>query len=218
MPQDYATLKNLVAMELVNRFDLLTPVPPSPLALIPAKIQDRIATYQKSLFLTSEQLDYSVQAIAGRSIYPVPAGTQSILNIRLMLGSIWIPIRRVSYEYILAQDVINPPFRTIPSDFAQFGDTFRLYPTPDTNYPLELMCNLSPPPPAADNDINFWTMIDGTAAGTLILKAACAEICFGAIADPQRGALFAARAKEEEDSLTQRAERMAGPLFIEAYF
>ena len=45
---DYAALQQRVATDL-NRPDLLAPVPPSTEALIPSRIQDRIAFFSKAL-------------------------------------------------------------------------------------------------------------------------------------------------------------------------
>ena len=139
------------------------------------------------------------------------------MNIRFLMGTIWLHLHRRPYEALLAEDVVNPPIRTLPSEFAQLGETFRLFPTPYLAFPLELLCNDSPPPPVAPTDENFWTRVDGTGAGTLIILSACAEICFGPLTDPQRGQLFEARAKRESDSLTERSQRLAGPLYIQPY-
>ncbi len=210
-------MQNRVAGDLGNRFDLLLPVPPNPVAVIPDKIQDRIAFFSKSLFATSAQLDYSITTIRAQSIYPIPAGMQNLTGIRFMLGSIWLPLVRMPYEHILAVDVINPPFMTIPSVFAQRGTTFRLFATPDKNYPLELQDNLSPPPPINPTDRNFWTDDGPNGAAILIAAAACAEILRRPLNDPVKAEQFEAIRQREEASLQEYTTRLEGPMVLQGY-
>jgi len=197
---------------------LLQPIPPNPVAVIPDKIQDRIAFFSKSLFAPSAQLDYSITTVRAKNIYPLPAGMQNLTGIRLMMGSVWIPIKRTSYEAILASDVVNPPFITLPSVFAQRGTTFRLFATPDRNYPLELQSNNSPPPPVDATDANFWTDDGPTGAATLIAAAACAEILRRVINDMERADQFDAIRGREEASLQELAIRLEGPMTLVPYW
>lgn len=214
----YAELQQKVATDL-NRPDLLAAVPPSTVAVIPEKIQSRIAYFSKALFAPSAQLDYSITTVAHQNIYPIPVGMQSLTNVRFMMGSIWLPVLRVSYEAILAMDVINPPFVSIPSVFAQRGLTFRLFATPDRAYPLELECNLSPPPPVDATDTNFWTNDGPNDAGALILAATCEEICRRVINDSQRADQnYAPSRMREEVSLQDWTTRLEGPMQLSGYW
>jgi hypothetical protein len=213
---DYAGLQQRVATDL-NRPDLLLPVPPSTIAVIPEKIQSRIAYFSKSLFAPSAQLDYSITTVAHQNIYPIPSGMQSLTNVRFMLGSIWLPVIRVPYELILAVDVINPPFVSIPSMFAQRGLTFRLFATPDRGYPLELECNLSPPPPVTGTDVNFWTNDGPNDGGNLIVPATCEEICRRVLNDIPRADQYMVARIREETALQDMALRMEQPLQMQGY-
>lgn len=206
-----------MAGDLGNRFDLLNPVPPNPIALIPAKIQDRIAYFSKALFAPSAQLDYSITTIRSQNIYPIPAGMQNLTGIRFMLGTIWLPLHRVPYEHILAVDVINPPFTTIPSIFSQRGTTFRLFATPDRAYPLELQTNNSPPPPVNPTDANFWTDEGPNGAATLIAAAACAELARRPLNDAAKADQFDAIRAREEASVQDLTIRLEGPLILRGY-
>lgn len=214
---NYQQLQERVANDL-NRFDLLTAVPPSTVPVISTMIQDRIAFMSKALFAPSAQLDYTITTIRAQNIYPLPAGMQCLTGIRLMLGSVWIPIARTSYEAILASDVVNPPFITLPSVFAQRGTTFRLFATPDRNYPLELQSNNSPPPPVDATDFNFWTDDGPTEAATLIAAAACAEILRRVINDVPRADQFDALRGREEASLQELAIRLEGPMVLAGWW
>lgn len=214
----YLELKQNIAYQRLNRPDLLTPIPPSPAAIIPTYVLDRIGYYQKACFQPSEQLDYSITAIPGQSTYslrtyPNLKATQNIVKIRLLLNTIWIPLTRVDwYQDILDADVLNPPFQTIPSYWATYNATIRLYPTPNLPYPLELMSNLSPPAPVADTDVNFWTAeVDENGAASLIIRSACAEICREFLNDIPRAEQFQFGVAREAQSLFDLTGRMRGP-------
>ena len=222
---NYQQLLDRVADEL-NRYDLLAPLPPAKTAIIPTQVGDRIEFFCKSLFSPSEQLDYSITTIAGQSSYPIPRGLQSIVSVRLLLsgvqqslgaGGVWLPLPRKRYEYILANDILSPPFRTLPWCFAQFGDTIRIFATPDNAYPLELMANLSPPPPVNPTDENYWTDDGPRGAATLIIVSACAEICRRVLHDYERADQYQALVAREEPSLQQVAQRLDGPMEIVGY-
>ncbi len=219
-------LQQRVAGEL-NRFDLLQPLPPDPFPVIPTYIDDRIGFYQKALFSPSNQLDYSITCIPGQSTYPIPRGLQSIVHVRLLLngmqgtlgsGGVWLPLPRKRYEYILNNDILSPAFQTLPWCYAQYGDTIRIFATPDNAYPLELMCNESPPAPEAPTDENYWTDDGPRGAATLIILSACADICRRVIHDFERAdqyqALVTAR---ESPSLQEVSQRLEGPMAVEGY-
>jgi hypothetical protein len=221
----YSELKNRIAGEL-NRFDLLIPIAPNPNAVIPTFVEDRIGYYQKSLFSPSDQLDYSITTVPGQSIYPIPDGMQSLFHVRLMLGGnaglggggIWLPLQRTKYEYILDNDVISPAFETLPWCYATYGDTIRIFATPDNAYPLELMGNLSPPPPVAETDQNYWTDDGPRGAATLVILATCADICRRTIHDFARADQYEALATTRENaSLQEIHQRLEGPTILQGY-
>lgn len=214
---DYLALQNAVAGDL-NRFDLLTPIPPNPAAVIPTKIQDRISYYAKSLFHPSDQLDYSITCVRGQSVYLLPQGMQSLFHVRLQMGGIWLPLQRTRYEYILDTDVLSPAFLSLPWCFAQYGDTLRLFATPDNPYPLELMGNMSPPPPVAPTDQNFWTDDGPKGAATLIILSTCADICRRTTHDTARADQYEALATSREAVALQELEgRLDGPVVMQGY-
>ena len=210
----YADLQQSVATRL-NRPDFLAAVPPSTQAVIPTFIQDRILYYQKALYAPSELLDYSITTIQGQSIYVLPLGMQALFRVRFLLGSIWVPLARVErYDDLLQVDVVNPPILTLPSLWATYGQTLRLYPTPVQAYPIEIMGNGAPPAPVLDTDDNFWT----EEAATLIIKASAAEICSDVINNPTRAAVFAGGARIEAHSLLEYTQRLRGPTFIQPHW
>jgi hypothetical protein len=213
----YGELKQQVATRL-NRPDLLTAVPPSTVAIIPSMVADRIRFYQKALYAPSETLDYSITCIPGQSIYPFApypslVNVQSVLNVRLLLG-VWIPLTRAPwYEELLAVDVVNPPFQTLPAYWATYGETLRLYPTPGQPYPLELMVSAAPPEPVNDSATNFWT----DKAATLLIEATCADICRLVLNDEARATQHQWATEREAKSLRDYTARLRGPFMIQPH-
>lgn len=210
---DYTGLQESVATRL-NRSDLLTAVLPSTQAIISTIIQDRILYYQRLLYSPSQQQNYDITTIQSQNTYMLPQGTQSITMVRLLLGGIWRPLWRVDwFEDILAVDLPNPPFITLPSYWCTFGQAIRFYPTPNIAYPIELVGTFAIPAPVNPTDINWWT----TEAQTLIIEAACADICRLYINDEARANAHQAAANREHDSLKTYTRRLRGPSQARAY-
>jgi hypothetical protein len=215
---NYGDLLQNIAMRL-NRPDLLAVVPPATQAVIPTFVQDRIAFYQKALYSPSEQLDYSITCIPNQSIYafenyPLLKGVQWIAGVRLLLNNIWIPLSHVDwYSDLLAADVLQPAFVSLPSYWATYGETIRFYPNPDQSYPIELQACLSPPAPVAPTDVSFWT----EKAATLIIEAACSDICAAVLNDDERAARHALLTKREADSLQSWTVRLRGASQVRPY-
>ena len=209
----YAELLQSVATRL-NRFDLLTPVPPSSEAVIPSFIQDRVLFYQRALYSPAEQLNYDLTCIPSQNTYMLPPGTQAVHYVRLLQGSIWIPLRRADwYQTILNVDALNPPFITLPYVYATYGQAIRLYPTPAFPYPLELMVDAAVPAPVNDADVNWWT----SEAQTLVAEAACADICRAVLNDLPRAEEHEKLAAREHQSLKSFTQRLRGPSQISPY-
>lgn len=205
---NYGQLKAAVQQRLLQRTDLSATV-------IPGFVQDRILYYQKALYAPSEQLDYSVSLITGQSIYPLPVGTQTVLGARFLLGgTIWIPMVRAPWlKDVLAADVLNPPFESVPTYYCPMGQTLRIYPTPVTVYPLELYINASPPAPVLDTDENWWTR----EAQTLIIEATCADICRLYLNDDEQAMRHDLATAREHAALAGYTMNLKGPGLIRGY-
>ncbi len=209
----YLELQQAIAGRL-NRPELLTPIPPATTAIIPDFVQDRVTYYQKKCFAPSEQLDYSITTIASQNTYPMPTWTQAIRGVRLLLGSIWIPLTRADWYWdMLISDALNPPFVTLPAYWRQFGQAIRLYPTPNIAYPLELMSNASPPAPVDPADSNFWT----NEARTLIIVASMVEICEQQLSDFDRADRLRRPLAREEQSMLDYTRQLEGPSQIRSW-
>ena len=211
-------LKQQIATRL-NRFDLLTAVPPSTIPIIPAMVSDRILFFQRSLYSPSQTTDYSIVCIPGLNqyplnVYPALVNVQSITNIRLLLNNIWIQLRwEPFYSQFLEVDVINPPLQTLPSRWHVRGQMLRIFAAPNQPYPLELTCSAAPPEPATDIDSNWWTL----SAATLLIEACCAEICRTTLNDDARSTQHEYAAQRENRSLQDYTRRLRGPLRMRPY-
>lgn len=204
---NYGDLQQAVANRL-NRPDLLTLVPPATQPVIAAFVQDRILYYQKAAYAPAEQLDYSITCVPSQNTYLLPAGTQAVNYCRLLLSNIWLPLTRADWlTDVLAVDLINPPFVTLPSYYVTIGQSLRLYPAPSAAYPLELLVYAAPPAPAATTDTNFWT----NEAQTLIIESACADILNLVVKDDTAAARHYLATAREERSLLEYTQRLHGP-------
>lgn len=214
---NYGDLKQSISTRL-NRPDLLTPIPPSTQAIIPTLVQDRILFLQKKLYSPSEQLDYSITCIPHQgiynlqtSVYPSLNNVQTIFYVRLLYGSVWRPLTRVDwYTDLLDSDVLQPAFVSLPSYWATYGQTLRLYPQPDNPYPLELTCSTAPPAPVADTDTNFWTDQGQTA----VIESVCADICRLVLNDDARATQHEFASQREMHELLTYTQRLRGPARI----
>src|SRR3990167_2883030 len=133
---------------------------------------DRIDFYKKECFYGGQATDTSISTAVGTSNYNYPTGFEQVNQIQLLNGSVWLPLAQKHYSYINNIDLVQPGIRSLPALWAPYGSQFRLFPTPNAIYPLELTMDLPPGPPA-DDATNFWT----TAAQSLVINGTCAEIC-----------------------------------------
>jgi hypothetical protein len=130
------------------------------------------------------------------------------------LYGIWIPVDEVPYLRILDIDPLAPPFQTIPSQWGPFGNQFRLYPTPDAAYPLELTGMGGPSAPQLDTDVNAWTQD----YATLIINDTCAEIYDGYLHNPDRADRYRQLAMREKNRLSKESWDLgSGPKIIKGH-
>jgi len=119
---------------------------------------EQITLYGPQLFAPSEQTTY-ITTQPGEFFTNLPAGFQQLTYCRVLQGGIWIPVSIAQrYTDILDVDVQQPPFTSLPVSLCRvFGNQFRLYPTPNVSYQVELTIFgtiLGPTDPS--DATNFW--------------------------------------------------------------
>lgn len=152
----------------LNRDDL-------PADFVEEMANEQITLFGPQLFAPSEQTShFSTQP--GQYFYPLPAGFQRLTYVRVLQGGIWIPVAIAdSYTDVLSVDPMQPPFTSLPVSLVRvYGNQIRLFPTPNTEYQVELtMMGTVLGPTNPDDDTNFWTN-----DGNVFLRAAtCLAIC-----------------------------------------
>lgn len=204
---NYITLQNTCIQNLWNRTDLQQ--------VVYNFTQDRITFYQRRLFYSSDVIDTSITTITGTNTYTLPSGFQQATKIRLLQTStIWIPLGRWDdIRDILNLDVENPPNQSLPAVWAPFNNQFRLYPTPNAAYNLEITGNNSPTAPVNDTDTNFWT----NDAASLIIYATCEDICRYYLQNGASADLFHTAMMREYMALQEETRLLQGPLTLRGW-
>ncbi|SRR6266851_1157420 len=203
---NWGDLKQTIPFRL-NRPDL-------PDAFVEEMAFERVDFYAPQLFTPSEQTDDSIITQPGQYFYRLPAGTQKVTFVRLLYNGVWIPVPIAdSYNQLLAVDVLQPPFTSLPVSLCRvYGNQLRLFPTPNAQYPVELTLLGTIGAPTVDtDDTNFW-VTDGR---MLLINATCAEICaeYLDIAVPNSPRIQIYRANEAEalEKLMQNVHAMSQP-------
>lgn len=175
-------------------------------------VVDRIDFYKKECLYTGQVVDTSITMVAGTTHYNNPEGWEELINIQLKQGSVWLDLERKSYEFIDGLDVNDPPTRSIPIYWAGFNNQFRVWPAPAGAYPVQVVMNVPPGPPA-NSASNFWT----ADAKSLVINGAAAEILDTYLNNPAKAMQF--RGPEERELLALQAKtiRARGGIQIQGY-
>lgn len=97
------------------------------------------------------QTSANVNTVAGDVTVPVPATSITLEAVNLDDG----PLTAVPVEQ-LRQHEVDVPLRGAPYEWARWGSTIRLYPTPDAVYSLVVEYIARIAPPTADSDVLSW--------------------------------------------------------------
>lgn len=177
--------------------------------------EERANVYAAEGFWPSQVTNTEITTQPGQYSYLLPPGTVKILFVRFLLTQVWIPLywaRR--YEDILLSDVVQPSFTGIPGTCRAFGRILRLFPTPNSNYPLELTLEQRVNIPTDDDDTgNFW-VDDGRA---LIVNSVCSHIAGEYLKDTDRADRHAAAAQEAMDAIESISHSRNGPKIMEQH-
>lgn len=177
---------------------------------------DEVVTMLESEgYFPSKQTDETLTTQPGQYMYRVPKGATQVLFARILLGNVWINVVRAnSYEELVAQDPVAPNFTAIPSTMRVFGRLFRLFPTPNANYPIELTVDRKVDLPTdAEDTENFW-VDEGRA---IIINGTAEYLCRTYTRDYDRADQLAMKFQEAKDSMDIVTYSRQGAALMERY-
>lgn len=166
-------------------------------------------------YFPSEQTDVTITTEPGQYFYLLGRGITKITMVRLLLGSVWIPLDWAkSYEEILLSDPVQPGFTAIPSKARAYGRLLRLFPTPAGQYPLEISSDRRADVPTDDNDtLSFWV----DEGRELIINAVCKKYCLEVIHNPEWAQMYDAQLQKAEDAQLEITTTRNGPHISRVY-
>lgn len=209
----WADLINQVSFRL-NRTDL-------PDAFVRMMLSERVDFWGPQVLFPSEVVNTDIITNPGQQFYSLPRGTQKVHYIRVLFGSVWIPVRIADhYDDILYSDPLQPPFTSLPVTLASIlGTQIRLFPTPNGNYPVELTMEQTIVEPTQDtDDSNFW-VTDGR---MLLINDTCKEICAEYLdielgPNSPRVQVFEKNAQEALSQLMSRSHALSTPSLMKQW-
>lgn len=139
----YSDLKTAVA-DWLNKSNLTTRIP------------DFIALTEKRLnrlIRSDETTTSTLVTVAGTATVALPAGTLGVLSLILETDPATV-LAQVTYASLRARHPVNGTGR--PCEFAIYGSTIQLGPTPDAAYNLTLVAKSAIAPLSDANATNYW--------------------------------------------------------------
>ena len=145
----YLIMQQMIADELGDRQDLLTPLADSALTTSPIQnaIQSAIALWEREPFYFNEYYASPLfSTVANQEFYTVSdnaaiATLPKIDKIHILVNSNRYTLYARTWQY-LEEISVNPAVVTsIPIDYAYFAEQIRIYPIPDGAYPLTFNAN-----------------------------------------------------------------------------
>lgn len=160
----YIQLQRVIADELGDRQDLLSPLSDSNLTLSPIQnaIQSAIAIWEREPFYFNETYDQNLfTTVIGQEFYgtadePLLATSPKILRFHILISANRYPLFPRSWQY-LEDTSVNPAVKGYPTDIAYYAEQIRLYPIPDGAYPITISANERLANLVDDADTNAWT-------------------------------------------------------------
>jgi len=189
---NYAALRSQIQADLTNRVDITN-------AVVDTEVAQRVYYYNAENFGQMTTIDFSIVTTPGVTSYPLPQYTVDVTGMWYLLGGgpggsggTWIRLDPENYEVLVDWNNIQPVIQSPMNNYSIYGDLFDLYPTPDNEYPLKIVCTKQIPAPSSPSDINFWTQ----EAFALIRYATDAALARAYLAVPSMA--------DEYDSLASR--------------
>lgn len=160
----YREMQLVIADELGNRTDLLSPLSDSSLTTSPIKyaIQSAITKWEREPFEFNEAYSQPLfTTVASQEFYTISDATAidsmpQVYVLHALINSIRYPLEKRSWEWM--EEVSgNPTAIGQPTDWAYFARNLRLYPIPDGAYPIRASRITKVTGLSADADTNIWT-------------------------------------------------------------
>lgn len=145
----YLDLRNRIIAE-TNRDDLIDTLA-SQLVL---HIARAIEFHASKRFWFNEGIKAGV-CVIGNEFAAKPAGLRIIDRVTVAIGAVTRPLRERSLVQI--DDLATVTTSGQPTDYAETGDTVRMWPKPNLAYPLGFIGVVDLTPLSADADSNAWT-------------------------------------------------------------
>ncbi|MDE2232860.1 MAG: hypothetical protein KGJ90_01895 [Patescibacteria group bacterium] len=192
----YSDLRSAVQADLGGRIDLVP-------TIIDNEVVQRVFYYNAENFGSMADVDLSIVTSGGVSEYNLPQYTIEVTGMWYLLGgTVWIRLRPENYETLVDLDCIQPTTFSPPNLYAIYGNKFKLYLTPDTQYPLKIVRIAQIPAPQNDNDSNFWT----NDAFALIRWSTAGALCRAYLNMPSMADEYDALAARELERLLRESD------------
>lgn len=145
----YLDLRTRIITE-TNRDDLVDTLA----AQLVLHIQRAIEFYASRRFWFNEGTKAGV-CVSGNEFAAKPAGMREIDRISVAIGAVTRPLKERPLVWI--DDMATVTTSGQPTDYAETGDTVRMWPKPNFAYPLNFIGTVDLTALAADGDSNAWT-------------------------------------------------------------
>ena len=172
-------------------------------------ILDAIKGFKNWRFRFNE-LSKSLSTVIGTTDYTtsngLPDGIIEIDEMTIVYSGARYPLEEVTAADYAEMNGSNPLTSGVPTYYTWYGDTLRLYPSPDQIYVLTILahCELLPAL-SASSDTNAWT----NQGELLIRHTAKADLGGNVLRDPQAAAMSQASAELALNSLRREYEARA---------
>lgn len=177
----YADMQDRISLEL-GRAELSSTG--TDVARTKNAIQDAIKGWKNWRFRFNE-LKTTLATVSGTQEYTTSNGlTDGILEIdevSVVYGGSRVPLDEVSADQFALFDASSPSTTGVPTYYSWYGDTLRIYPTPNAVYTLTIRYHGELSALSSGSDSNAWT----NQAETLIRNTAKADLCANVLRDPQ---------------------------------
>jgi len=175
----YGDMQTRIAAE-IGRVDSTTALKNS--------IQDAITGFKNWRFLFNELSD-TLTTIAGTSDYTtsngLPTGIIEIDEMTVAYGGATLTLSELTASQYAIRNASIPQTQGVPTYYSWYGETLRLYPTPDAIYTVTMLYHGELSALSADADTNAWT----NKGEVLIRNTAKADLCANVLRDPQAAQL-----------------------------